>query len=97
MTIPAETAASADAVRFEHVGLILGENRILDDVCAHVPRGKFTAIVGPNGAGKTTLTLAILGQIRNTGKVLFPDLTKPDGSRGSDSCRNASCSTATSR
>ena len=73
MTSPAETAP-ADAVRFEHVGLTLGENRILDDVCAHVPRGKFTAIVGPNGAGKTTLTLAILGQIRHTGKVLFPGL-----------------------
>ena len=33
MNSPAETA-SADAVRFEHVGLILGENRILDDICA---------------------------------------------------------------
>ena len=72
MTSPAETPA--DAVRFEHVGLVLGENRILDDVCARVPRGKFTAIVGPNGAGKTTLTLAILGQIRHTGKILFPGL-----------------------
>ncbi|MBR3505741.1 MAG: ATP-binding cassette domain-containing protein, partial [Lentisphaeria bacterium] len=75
MTSSPETAAApADAVRFEHVGLTLGENRILDDVCAHVPRGKFTAIVGPNGAGKTTLTLAILGQIKHTGKVLFPGL-----------------------
>ena len=69
-----EGTIPADAIRFEHVGLTLGENRILDDVCAHVPRGQFTAIVGPNGAGKTTLTLVILGQIRHTGKVLFPGL-----------------------
>ena len=65
---------SLDAVRFEHVGLVLGENRILDDVCARIPLGKCTAIVGPNGAGKTTLTLAVLGQVKCTGRIVFPSL-----------------------
>ena len=66
--------SSLDAVRFEHVGLVLGENRILDDVCARIPLGKCTAIVGPNGAGKTTLTLAVLGQVKCTGRIVFPSL-----------------------
>ena len=65
--------ASAPAVVLEHVEISLGGIRILDDVCAHIPAGSFTALVGPNGAGKTSLTLAILGQISCKGKISFPN------------------------
>lgn len=64
---------AASAVVLEHVEIRLGGTRILDDVCAHIPAGSFTALVGPNGAGKTTLTLAILGQISCEGAIRFPD------------------------
>lgn len=63
---------SADAIVLEHVGIRMGETVILEDVCARVPSGGFTAIVGPNGAGKTSLTLAILGQLSHTGVIAFP-------------------------
>ena len=63
---------SADAIVLDHVGIRMGETQILEDVCARVPSGGFTAIVGPNGAGKTSLTLAILGQLSFTGSITFP-------------------------
>lgn len=61
----------SDAIVFEHVNLRLGENHILQDVCAHVPMGLSTAIVGPNGAGKTTLILSVLGQVHCDGTIHF--------------------------
>ena len=64
---------SASAVVMEHVEIRLGGTLILDDVCAHIPAGSFTALVGPNGAGKTSLTLAILGQITCGGTIRFPN------------------------
>ncbi len=67
MTDPAKTA-----ILLEHVGIRIGGNVILDDVCAHVPAGSSTALVGPNGAGKTSLTLAVLGQFPHKGTITFP-------------------------
>lgn len=65
----------ANAIEFEHVDLTLGENHILQDVCAHVPQGLSTAIVGPNGAGKTTLTMAILGLVKYDGIIRFSSIS----------------------
>lgn len=58
-------------VEFEHVSVTMGGVRILDDVCAKVPRGSRTAIVGPNGAGKTTLILTLLGHLPSSGRIRF--------------------------
>ena len=60
-----------DAIQFEHVNFSIGENHILHDICAHVPKGMMTAVVGPNGAGKSTLILALLGQIKYSGDIKF--------------------------
>lgn len=57
------------AIQFENVGVTLGGQQILEDVTAQVPKGSSTAIVGPNGAGKTTLLLALLGQLKYSGKI----------------------------
>ena len=45
-------------VKFNHQGK---EKYIIQDVCFHVPKGKFTAIVGESGSGKSVTALAILG------------------------------------
>jgi len=57
------------AVTFSNVSVTIGENSILEDITAFVPKGSCTAIVGPNGAGKTTLLLALLENIPYKGKI----------------------------
>lgn len=59
------------AVSFSKVTVTLGENTILKDVTAQVPRGSCTAIVGPNGAGKTTLIMSLLGEVPYIGDIQF--------------------------
>ena len=58
-------------VKFDSLSVSLGGVSILDSVTASVPLGSSTAIVGPNGAGKTTLLLALLGQIKYKGSIVF--------------------------
>lgn len=50
---------------FEHVGVSLGDQRILSDVDFSLDTGQVVGISGPNGSGKTTLlrTLATLVRI----------------------------------
>ena len=66
---------SAPAIVFEHLSVRRGNNQILEDICASVPRGGNTVLVGPNGAGKTTLLLCLIGEAPYTGRIL------PDGRR----------------
>lgn len=74
-----ETRPAKISIRLEEVSVRLGGVPILDHVNAVVPGGESTAIVGPNGAGKTTITLAILGQLPYSGRILFDGL--PAGRR----------------
>lgn len=50
---------SATAVRAEHLRLMAGGRRLLEDASFVVPTGKRTVLTGPNGSGKTTLLRAI--------------------------------------
>ena len=74
---------SAPAIVFEHLSVRRGNNQILEDICASVPRGGNTVLVGPNGAGKTTLLLCLIGEAPYTGRIL------PDGRRGAAGPRQA--------
>jgi iron complex transport system ATP-binding protein len=54
--IPAQSPALLD---FRHVSVILGGQRVLDDITLTVGAGEHVAILGPNGCGKSTLIKTI--------------------------------------
>ncbi|HYO89812.1 MAG TPA: ABC transporter ATP-binding protein, partial [Candidatus Limnocylindrales bacterium] len=43
------------AIDFDHVSLVLGGVKVLDDVTLHIPAGQTVAFVGATGGGKTLL------------------------------------------
>jgi len=58
-------------VKVENIGVVKGNDVLLDNVSFEMHCGELTAIVGTNGAGKTTLLRSILGEIRHEGKVTY--------------------------
>jgi ABC-2 type transport system ATP-binding protein len=68
------------AIEIEHLEVVRGGKRVLDDVSLAVEAGTVTGMLGPSGSGKTTLMRAIVGvQIVAGGTVRVLDL--PAGSR----------------
>jgi zinc transport system ATP-binding protein len=57
------------AIRFERVGLTLGNTEILRDVSFNVRAGTIHCIVGANGGGKTSLVRSLLGQMPHSGRI----------------------------
>ena len=55
--------------RLNNVNVVLGGNRILEQINLHIHCGQLTAVIGPNGAGKSTLLKTILGEIPFTGEI----------------------------
>lgn len=60
-------------IKVHHMGVTIGEQKILEDVNMHIHCGTLTAIVGRNGAGKTTLIRALLDDIPHEGQIDFRD------------------------
>ena len=56
-------------IQFEHITKHFGNNRVLDDVCLNVEKGKLVTLLGPSGCGKSTLLRCLAG------------LETPDGGR----------------
>ncbi len=51
-------------IELNHVDFGYGAELALEDICLHLHRGQFAALVGPSGAGKTTLVRLILGLLQ---------------------------------
>jgi ABC-type branched-subunit amino acid transport system ATPase component len=67
----ADANAKPELLQLEHVGVLYGKARALDDVDLHVREGEFVSIVGLNGAGKTTLFNAVSGLVPYDGTIRF--------------------------
>lgn len=58
-------------ISLQHIGVVYGQRRILNDISADLKEGCITAVMGPNGCGKTTLLRCIGGLLEPTeGQVL---------------------------
>lgn len=60
-------------IKMKDLGVVIGEQVILEHVNLHIHCGSLTAIIGRNGAGKSTLVKAILDDIPHMGKIDFKD------------------------
>jgi ABC-2 type transport system ATP-binding protein len=67
------------AVSIEHLTVLRGKRKALNDVSVRLARGTITAVLGPSGCGKTTLMRCVVGtQIVASGTVTV--LGRPAGS-----------------
>ena len=68
----AEIEPDRDRFVFDHVTVVDGQRRRLDDACGSVPWDGVTVLVGPSGSGKSTL-LRCCNRLEapTTGRVLF--------------------------
>ena len=60
-------------IKMNHIGVTIGEHKILEDINLHIHCGTLAAVIGKNGAGKSTLIKAILGDLPHTGSIEFKD------------------------
>jgi NitT/TauT family transport system ATP-binding protein len=68
-------------IRFDGVGLDLGDRTILSDINLTIERGQFVCLIGPSGSGKTSLLRLLAGLTAPTrGEVWIGDrkVTGPD-------------------
>ena len=62
-------------LKVKDLSVVLGNQKILEDVAFELNKGDGLAIIGPNGAGKTVLFKALLGIVPYTGQVNWqPDI-----------------------
>lgn len=58
------------AISCENLGVVINNQKIIEDVSFNLLHGSFLAVMGPNGAGKTVLLKTLVGLIRaQSGKV----------------------------
>ena len=68
-------------LRFDHVSLSYGSQKILNDLCFEIEEGQFAVLIGPSGCGKTTTLKMINCLIQpDTGKIYLneEDITSKD-------------------
>ena len=80
----AGTATGETTLRARHISVVLGGNRILEDISFDLRSGEVTVLVGPNGAGKSTLFSVLAGDLSPTAgavEVVGGDRDAEPGSR----------------
>lgn len=81
MTSRAPVVAAAPAVCVEHLTVVRGGTRAVDDVSFELHAGTLAGLLGPSGCGKTTLMRSLVGtQVVSSGTVSL--LGEPAGSAG---------------
>ena len=60
-------------LKVDDLRVILGKDKIINDLSFKVHRGDSVAVIGPNGAGKTTLFKALMGMIPYAGKIQWQE------------------------
>jgi ABC-2 type transport system ATP-binding protein len=71
--------SAAPAVRVEHLAVVRGRTRAVDDVSFELDAGTLVGLLGPSGCGKTTLMRSLVGtQVVSSGTVTL--LGEPAGS-----------------
>jgi sulfate-transporting ATPase len=64
-------------VNFENVRKAYGNQLLIENFSAKIPRGAIVGIIGPNGAGKTTMFRMITGEEKpDSGKVIVGETVK---------------------
>jgi phospholipid/cholesterol/gamma-HCH transport system ATP-binding protein len=73
------TSAANPVIVFEDVSIAFEDNKVLDDISFHLPRGETKALFGVAGSGKSTILKLALGLIKpDSGRieVLGEDITQ---------------------
>lgn len=77
LSFDVKTRSGKEVVKTEGLGVILGDNVILDSVDMDIRYGEKVCIVGNNGCGKSTLIKTIMGEITPvTGEIKVGDSVK---------------------
>ena len=66
------TLSPTALVRFEHVSMQFGNQRVLHDINLDIERGQTVVVIGESGCGKTVLLKLLIGLLQPvSGRVLF--------------------------
>ncbi len=69
MSTAAQPQAADALVVAQHLSVVYGSKRAVDDVSFTIPKGRVVGLLGHNGAGKTTLMKALVGLARPHGEA----------------------------
>lgn len=61
-----EHSATDRFIAFEHIEMMFGTHRVVDDLNLSIGRGEFVSLLGPSGSGKTTILMLLAGFLQPT-------------------------------